>query len=155
MSAFELPWNPPLPERCRPPVLLDADGHPVPDPRVVLGLPAGPLDPDAVRAAWQRASLDHPAERDPDGAERVRRARDRLLDPAAVLEREIGVLLVPDPVAWGLPGPVEPAEDTIAPEARLLGQLALYALVEEALWTEGLGALFAEAIAAHTNTATR
>jgi hypothetical protein len=36
----------------------------------------------------------------------------------------------------------------LTPEARLLGQAVLYTLVEEALWTEGLGQLFDETLSA-------
>lgn len=140
-----LPLHPPLPERCLPPVYVRGDGVAVPDPRRELGLPEGPITPDEVRAAWRQALLDRPPERDPRGAELAREARDRLLNPDQLLDRELGVLHVPDPRAWGL---IAEPPSPLTSEARLLGQLALYCLVEEELWNQGLGPCFAEAIAA-------
>jgi hypothetical protein len=117
----------------------------VPDPRAVLAVPPD-ADPTSVREAFKRAIVAHPPDREPRHAEQIRRARDRLLDPALLLTRELGVLHVPDGHAWGLPMPAPASHDGLTDEARLLGQLAVMCLVEEALWTSGLGDRYAEAI---------
>ena len=144
----DLPLRPPAPERAWPPVFVAADGTAVPDSHALLGLAPEVTAPDAVREAFRVAILATPPERDPAGAERLREARDRLILPDRLLDRELGVLHVPSPEAWGLPSPLPEPPGVLRPEARLLGQLALYTLVEEALWTDGLGALFRDAIEA-------
>ena len=68
--------------------------------------------------------------------------------PARFAERHLGILHVPDPDAWDLPRPGRADDRVLTPEARLLGQAVLYTLVEEALWTEGLGQLFDETLSA-------
>lgn len=147
MNLLNLPLIPPSPHSCLPPVFIDARGA-VPDPWATLDLPTGTLDPEGVRAAFLTAVQARPPEADPRGAQRLREARDRLIEPERLLDRELGVLHLPDPAAHALPPPVANAAGPLPPEARLIGQLALYTLVEEALWTEGLGALFQEVITA-------
>ncbi len=144
-APFDLPLDPVARERAVAVVHVTGDGRVVPDPWATLGLPHGTLDEQAIQAAWRAALLAHPPESDPDGAERVRAARARLLDPGLAVERELGQLAVPDPDAWGLPDP--DAREGIRPEARLLALNVLYTLVEEALWTQGLGEVFEAAIA--------
>lgn len=148
LDPAQLPLTPPALDRCRPPVFIDHHGRAQDDPRAVLGLGDGPLNEDLVRARFREGLLTHLPESDPAGAERVRRARDRLLDPDQLLVRELGVLHVPDAAAWSLELPVQSADRGLRADARLLGQLALYTLVEEALWNEGLGPLFNATIAA-------
>ena len=126
----------PSPSHCHPPIHVTADRTVTADPFTVLGLPPG-ASPEAIQAAWRDAMLAYPPEQHPDKATALRQARDRLLDPERFIERELGVLHIPRPEAFGLSAP------TTAPEkldalGRLLGQAALYALVEEALWGEAL-----------------
>lgn len=155
-SPLDLPLVPPSPERCLPPVHVDRSGQAVPDPRALLGLPAdGPLDPAGVQEAYREQLLEHPPEADPRGARQLREARDRLLDPDRFLERTLGILHVPDPDAWDLPRPgyADPSSPSdpqgqLTPEARLLGQAALYTLVEEALWNEGIREVVEDTLAA-------
>lgn len=149
MDPALLPLVPPALDRAHRPVHLDADGRAVPDPRGVLGV-AEDADPTTVREAFKRALLAHPPEREPRRAEQIRQARDRLLDPAHLLTRELGVAHVPDGHAWGLVMPDPPPPAGLTPEMRLLGQLAVLCLVEEELWNQGLGACYADAIAAAT-----
>lgn len=136
-SAVHLPearLTPPRPERLLPAVYVDAQGEVVPDPREVLSLPPGPVDAEAVRAAWLAATRARPPERDPEGARRVREARDRLIAPERWLERELGVLQVPNADAWGLAAaPPQTAGGRLDAEGRLAGMAVLYALVEDAL----------------------
>lgn len=132
--AYEprLPLDPPAPERCFPPVFVEAGGGVVESPYAVLGLPEGETREREVQDAWRRAILAHPPERDPDGARRVQEARARLLDPERVLERAFGALRVPDPAAWGLEVQAEQEATRLLPALdRLVGQAALYALLEE------------------------
>lgn len=127
-STFRLPsLEPPEPQRCFPPLVLDASGEPVPDPHVALGVPRDADEP-AILAAWQARSRECA----PEDAPRLLAARDRLLDPERVIERELGVLHVPDPVAFGLPT-TAPTGQVLALQDRLIGQLALYALLEATL----------------------
>ena len=122
------PIDPPEPGRCLPPIVLDATGKVVPDPHAELGLSreAEPTE-QTIMAAWRARIVEHPPERDPEGARRLLAARDRLLAPERVIERELGTLHVPDPAAFGLP-PGSGA--SLSPCERLVGQLALYALPE-------------------------
>lgn len=142
------PLRPPALERAGRPIYVAADGTVVPDSHALLDLSPDITDPERVREAFRVAILARPPERDPRGAEQLREARDRLTLPDRLLDRELGVLYVPEPDAWGLPAPLPEPADMLRPEARLLGQLALYTLVEEALWTHGLGARFAATIEA-------
>lgn len=128
-SLPEAPLVPPRPERCRR-VRVGPEGR-VEDPWEVLGLDPGERDPERIRASWREAALAHAPERDPDGARRVREARDLLLDPKRFLERELGELHVPDPAAWELP--VAAASSQLDPRARLAAQALLYILVEDEL----------------------
>lgn len=129
----------PDPRTLRPPVHFTADGERIDAPEQVLGLAAGNRDPAQVRAAWTKRLREHPPEQDPEGARRLREARDRLLDPKRLIERELGVLRVPDAQAWGLPtSPLAEDAGLLDAQARLLGQAALYVLVEDALMREGL-----------------
>jgi hypothetical protein len=128
----------PHPERCLPPVHVDDRGKVVDDPRTVLGLPPGPLDEAQVRAAWRQALIAHPPEQDPEGARVAREARDRLVDPAQAIPRELGVLHVPDAKAWGLESTEIPVAERLDAESRLVGQAVLYAMFEDALWHQGL-----------------
>ena len=138
MNPLSLPYAPPQPERATQ-VHLDANLGVMPTPQDVLGLPSGASESD-VREAFRRLLQDHPPESDPEGAARLREARDQLMDPSRALHRVLGTLHVPDPEAWDLPDAraADPERDGLTPEARLLGQVALYALVEDALWDEGL-----------------
>jgi hypothetical protein len=123
--------DPPEPQRCFSPIDLDATGKPVPDPHVELGIP-DTATAEQILTAFCARLLEHPPERDPEGARQLLAARERLLGPDRVLERALGVLHVPDPDAFGLPDatPIHPRLDV---EARLVGQLALYALLEATL----------------------
>jgi hypothetical protein len=134
----ELGLHPPT-DNSRP-VHVDADGRALPDPHAELGLSPGERDPNTIRAAWRQTMLDRPPESDPEGARAAREARDRLLDPTRILERELGLLHVPDPDAWDLPDlRGEAVRARLSPESRLLGQAVLYAMLEEHLWTRGFG----------------
>ncbi len=114
------------------PVLhLDPMGQVVPDPREVLGLPAGAVTEAQVRQAFRDRLLEHPPESDPAGAERLRDARDRLLSLDRVVERELLQVRLPDPA--GLSVRTEASAERVDAEARLVGQALLYALVEDAL----------------------
>ena len=129
-------------------VHVDGEGRAVPDPRAILGVDPDEHDAVVIRHAWRDTLLAHPPESDPHGAREAREARDRLLDPQRVLERELGTLHVPDPDAWGLPDlRPERTRPGVTPEARLLGQAVLYTLLEEALWTDGLGEAVNAAVA--------
>jgi len=124
-------------QRCLPPLHVDRHGRPVPDPWQSLGLQPrdGSVPHDEVRAAYRQRLLAAPPESDPQRARLLREARDRLCDPRQVLDRELGVLHLPDPQAWDLPGEDESsAEDGLLPAAdRIVGQLFLYALLEDRL----------------------
>lgn len=120
--------DPPDPQRCLPAVFLDATGKAVEDPWAELGVPRD-ADEAAITAAWKARIVERPPERDPEGARRLLEARERLLDPSRVIERELGSTHVPDPDAFGLPS-AEPAVDMLSVRERLVGQLALYALLE-------------------------
>lgn len=120
--------DPPEPRRCLPAITIDATGKAVEDPYTVLGVPHD-ADAPTILAAWRAGVVERPPERDPEGARRLLEARERLLDPARVIERELGTLHVPDPAAFGLPTPAGPPE-VLAPRERLVGQLALYVLLE-------------------------
>lgn len=151
MSTFDpraLPLIPEHADRCAPPVCVDDDGRAVADPYAVLLLPPGPLPHEQVLDAARQRLIDCPPERSPREAQRVLEARSRLLDPQQLEARHLGVLHVPDPEAWGCarPGGTSDDDAPLTPLARLLGQALLYTLVEEALWTDGLGALYEEAI---------
>ncbi len=125
-----------LAQCCYPPVFVSADRSVVADPLALLGLSSDPT-PEAVREAWREAMLSHPPEQHPEKAAALRKARDRLLDPERLIERELGVLHVPRPEAFGLPADVED-DDHLDALGRLMGQAMLYALVEEELWDAGL-----------------
>jgi hypothetical protein len=125
------PIDPPEPERCLPAIHIDAAGKPVPDPHAELGIPRDASD-EAVLAAFQARILERPPERDPEGARRLLDARQRLLDEDHALERALGVLHVPDPAAVGLPTPAA-TESSLPVRERIIGQLALYALLEATL----------------------
>lgn len=125
--------DPPLPERLRPPVYVDAQGHPIPDPFETLGIPRGTTDESTIRAAFREETIAHPPEQEPERARQIREARDRLIEAPRFLEREALELRVPDPDAWQLGETPKPRVDTWA---RLMGQAALYALVEDALSSE-------------------
>lgn len=141
-----LPLHPPLTHSRA--VHVDAEGRAVPDPHKVLGIDPEERDAATIRRAWRDTLLAHPPESDPHGAREAREARDRLLDPTRVLERELGTLQVPDPDAWGLPDlRPERTRPGVTPDARLLGQAVLYTVLEEALWTEGLGEAVNDAVA--------
>lgn len=129
------PIDPPEPARCLPAVHLDAAGKVVPDPYTELGVPRDAND-EAVLAAFQTHILERPPERDPEGARRLLDARERLLGEEHLLERSLGVLHVPDPAAFGLPTP--PSDESLLPvRERIVGQLALYALLEASLHDDG------------------
>ncbi len=121
---------------CHPPIHVGADRTIVADPFTVLGLPPG-ATPEAIQTAWRNAMLEYPPEQHPDKATTLRQARDRLLAPERFIERELGVLHVPRPEAFNLSVSTE-APEKLDALGRLLGQAALYALVEEALWGEAL-----------------
>jgi hypothetical protein len=125
----------PAKDKLGPPIYVGAGGELLEDPRAVLEMAEGD---DDVRGAWRRALLAHPPEREPERARQIREARDRLIAPERYAERELGVLRVPDPDAWGLPAAeATPAiEARLPPAARLLAQTALYALIDETLQTE-------------------
>lgn len=122
------PLDPGDPRRCFPAIHVDLAGRVVDDPRATLDVPVG-ADEDTIRAAWRAKLLDRPPERDPEGARRLLDARERLLDPKRILERELGVLHVPMPEAFGLP-PTKSTTERLPAHDRLVGQLALYALLE-------------------------
>jgi hypothetical protein len=122
------PLDPPAPQRCLPAIVIDATGKVLADPYAALGVPRD-ADEETVLAAWRAKIVQCPPERDPEGARRLLEARERLLDSRRVIERELGALHVPDPQAFGLPGPAGPG-DTLSAQERLVGQLALYALLE-------------------------
>lgn len=124
--------DPPAPERSAPPIHLDAAGRVVDDPYAVLGVDRG-ADEEAILAAWRRKILEHPPERDPEGARRLQEARARLLDPSKVIERELGAIHIPDPAAYGLESSRARADEKLPALTRAVGQLALYALLEELL----------------------
>jgi hypothetical protein len=121
------PIDPPEPQRCLPAVTLDATGKSVDDPYALLGVTRDADEP-AIMAAWRARIVECPPERDPEGARRLLEARQRLLDPARVIERELGALHVPDPDQFGLPAPETGV--MLSARDRLVGQLALYALLE-------------------------
>jgi hypothetical protein len=131
----------PRPDLCQPPVHVTQGFAVVDDPLDLLGLTSEQAaDPEQVSAAFRVALSDHPPEREPDLARRLREARDRLLDPGLEFERKFGCLHVPDPRSFGLPEVQEAAgaspkvdRDRLPAPSRLLGQLVLYALLEEEL----------------------
>jgi hypothetical protein len=128
------PLTPPRHDRLQDPVHFDRTGQTIESPRALLGLDAGERDPERIRAAWLEKLRLNPPEQDPEGARRLRDARDLLLDPQRWIERELGVVAVPDARAWGLPEPSErPVDDRLDCEGRLLGQLVMYALLEDTL----------------------
>jgi hypothetical protein len=141
------PIAPPSLERCHDPLFIDARGHVVTDPFVQLGLdPAQGRDEETVRAAWAEQIKAHPPEQDPEGARRVRDARERLTNPASVFERTLGILHVPASRAWSLPDAAAVDADLAASplteawldaKTRLMGQAVLYALVEDLLGQGG------------------
>lgn len=113
------------PAICLAPIHINDSGVAIEDPREVLGVAAA-SDDDAIRDAWCRRIVERPPERDPEGARQLLEAREHLLDPGRVFARELGLLHVPDPAAFQLPRPA----DVLPAYARLVGQLALYALLE-------------------------
>ncbi len=125
---------------CLPPFHTDEKGRPQPDPWKVLGLePAlDTFDRRLVRETWRRMTIEHPPEADPQGALRLREARDRLIDPRQVVARELNVLHVPDPRALGLPSMDRHASsvDLMPSRDRLAALLFLYAMVEDSLLAE-------------------
>jgi hypothetical protein len=131
----------PAPERCLPPVFIDASRRVVEDPLDTLGLEGEPT-PEAARAAWRERILERPPEQHPEEAEALREARDRLIDPERRLERALGVLHIPDPAAFGLSGEAAAGEARLPAMNRLMGQAVLYALVEEELAGADLAALY-------------
>lgn len=132
-------FDAPRPDLCRPPVHVAPDLSVVDDPLELLGLSEREAsDPERVRAAAKEALRAHPPERESELARRIREARDRLLDPDRVAERRLGVLRVPDPTGFGLPELEASKREEEDPHrlpapARLLGQLAAYALLEDEL----------------------
>lgn len=120
--------DPPEPHRCLPAIHIDATGKVIPDPYAELGIPDD-ADPEAIHAAFRARILERPPERAPEGARRLLDARERLLGEDRAIERALGVLRVPDPAAFGLP--LSSTTDALLPAPeRLVGQLALYALLE-------------------------
>ena len=122
--------------RDTPPIHVEHGLRRVPDPYLELGLePDGAHTTEDVQAAWRRAIERHPPEREPEIARALTTARDRLLAPDKVIERRLGVLYPPDPEAYGLPTEAGPrtSSDRLSSRTRLLGQLVLYALLEEEL----------------------
>ncbi len=120
---------------CHPPVFVDTRGRRVEDPLGVLGL-SGQPDEAAVRAAWRKQTLEKPPEQFPEAALAVREARERILDPERILERELGMLHVPRAPEG------EEREDLLDAMGRLMGQAVLYALLEEELWGPELQRLY-------------
>lgn len=134
LTAAPKPFDPPRPATLGPPVYVTASGETIPDPHTTLGLTPGERDPEVIRRAWRQALIDHPPEQDPEGSRLVREARDRLLEPTRLIEREVGVLRAPDPAAWRLPTePPPPPKRQISLMDRMTGQAVLYALVEDEL----------------------
>jgi hypothetical protein len=129
----------PRPDLCQAPIHVTRGLGVVDDPLDLLGLtPEQAADPERVRAAFRAELSAHPPEREPDLARRLREARDRLLDPDLEFERKFARLYLPDPRAFGLPEVEQPTGGSPAVEpnhlparSRLLGQLVLYALLEE------------------------
>lgn len=141
----ELVLDPPHPEHLAPPVHLDHTGRVVPDPWAVLGLEPGELDPARIQAAFRDGLLRSPPEGDPEGARLLQEARSRLVDPTQALIRALFVLRPPDADAWGLPEVELPGgQGQVARSTRLAAQAALYCLVEQELWDEGLEDVFEE-----------
>lgn len=135
-DEFPEDLEPPEAQRCLPPIFVDRNRAIIPDPRSTLGLATNRTPTEAeVRDGWRKTLMDHPPEQDPEGARLAREARDRLLNPDYFLERELGVLHVPDPRQWPLPAPEPPRLDATR---RLTAETLLYALVEDALWDQGL-----------------
>lgn len=129
-----IPLDPPVPERCLAPGYLDAAGRSTDDPYAVLGLPPGERAEPVVQEAWKRNLRAHPPERDPEGARRALEARQRLTDPTRVVERELGVVHLPDPAAWGFAAEAAEASTgstRLSSAERLVGQALLYALLED------------------------
>lgn len=134
------PLEPPGLSRCHPPIDVELGPRRVPDPYVELDLdPDAAHTPEDIRTAWRRAIERHPPEREAEKARALTAARDRLIAPEKVFERKLGRLHAPDPEAFGLPveRPPAPEEGKLGSRARLLGQLALYAILEEELAEEG------------------
>ena len=122
-----------------PTVHVTAAREIIPDPRETLGLPTDRVpSPEQVQAAWKAAILENPPEHSPDLARDLRAARERLIAPERFIERELGALSVPRPEAFGLLAP-SAAAAAPAPKmdalGRLMGQMLLYTLVEEELWS--------------------
>jgi len=133
------PLTTPHPERCRPPIYVDKEGHRVLNLREALELDAEHVSQVVIRQAYRDLLIQHPPELEPEIALTLREARDFLLSPEHFFERELGMLLVPDPKAWGLPASFQEAyPELLDAETRLQGQVMLYALLEDALWDQGL-----------------
>lgn len=113
-----------------PPVFLDGSGRTVPDPHAVLGLPPETTDSETIRQAWLEGLRAHPPEANPERAEALRAARDRLLSPDRVIERQLGRIDLPDPEALGLGTPEAPRVSGLD---RALAQLVLHAIAEAEL----------------------
>lgn len=126
---------------CREPLHYGKELAPTANPLVTLGLdPTRRATEGEVRAAFQRLIAEHPPERSPEVARAAIDARDRLLRPERALERELGVVYVPDPAKYGLASQAgegaaaSPAAPKVLPsEGRLMASLALYALLEAEL----------------------
>lgn len=127
----------PRTDRLLPPVYLTPHGEHVPSPYEVLGIPEDCHDAEEIRAAWLRGIQAHPPEKDPEGARRLREARDWLTDPNRWRERIIGSLRFPDADAWELGHGPEPQGPAMPAMARMMGQAVLYALVEGELASSG------------------
>jgi len=71
-------------------------------------------------------------EQSPELARQLLQARNRLIDPSMVIERELGVLLLPDAAKWGM-NTTPPQPTTIDLRQRLLTEALLYSLLEDEL----------------------
>ena len=139
ISPVDLPAIPPHTDKTFGKVHLDNEAHVVSDPYTVLGIP-NDADEESIRAAYRDALIRVSPEADPERARKVREARDRLLLPEQLYAREFGTLYVPDPALWGLPVLAVSAssQQGLTTEARMLGQVILYAMFEEEVWNLGL-----------------
>ena len=117
------------------PVYFGTDGAPLPNPWTTLGLPPGTTDPDTIQAAWRAAMQQPETASSPERVRNLRRCRDWLVHPDAVIHRTIGGLALPDPAAWGLE--VEPEHTADGPRlparSRVMAELMLSILAEDAL----------------------